>query len=54
MNNKSSAHISMLFENNWSAQYPQPSHCIHDNGGAFTGAAFFHMLHVNVLKMLPL
>ena len=50
INNKSSAHISMLFENNWLARYPQPSHCIHNNGGEFTGAAFLHMLRVNGIK----
>ena len=50
INNKTSAHISMLFENNWLARYPRPSRCIHDNGGEFTGAAFLHMLHVNGIK----
>ena len=50
INNKSSAHISMLFENNWLAWYPWPSHCKHDNGGEFTGVAFIHMLHVNGVK----
>ena len=50
INNKTSAHISMLFENNWLAQYPRPSRCIHDNGGEFTGAAFLHMLRVNGIK----
>jgi hypothetical protein len=50
INNKSSAHISILFKNNWLAWYPQPSCCIHDNGGEFTGAAFLHMLHANGIK----
>ena len=50
INNKTSAHISMLFENNWLARYPRPSRCIHDNGGEFTGAAFLHMLRVNGIK----
>ena len=40
----------MLFENNWLAQYPCPSCCIHDNGGEFTGAAFSHMLRINGIK----
>ena len=40
----------MLFENNWLARYPQPSHCTHDNGGEFTVTAFLHMLHVNGIK----
>ena len=50
INNESSKHISMLFENNWLARYPCPSRCIHDNGGEFTGAAFSHMLCVNGIK----
>ena len=50
INNKTSAHISMLFENNWLARYPRPSRCIHDNGGEFTGAAFFYMLRANCIK----
>ena len=50
INNKSSANISKLFENNWLAWYPRPSRCIHDNGGEFTGAAFLHMLRVNGIK----
>ena len=52
INNKSSAHISMLFENNWLAQYPQLSHCIHENGGEFTGAAFIHMLCADDLLLI--
>ena len=50
INNKSSKHISMLFENNWLARYPCPSRCVHNNGGEFTGAAFSHMLHDNGIK----
>ena len=50
INNKSSKHISMLFENNWLARYPRPSRCIHDNAGEFTGAAFLHMLRANGTK----
>ena len=40
----------MIFENNWLAQYPQPSYCIQDNSGEFTGAAFLHILRVNGIK----
>ena len=50
INNTSSKHISMLFENNWLARYPWPSHCVHNNGGKFMGAAFLHMLHANGIK----
>ena len=52
INNKSSKHISMLFENNWLARYPRPSRCIHDNSGEFTGAGFIHMLHANGIKVV--
>ena len=54
INNKTSAHISMLFENNWLARYPRPSRCIQDNGGEFTGAAFYTCYVLMVLKMLRL
>ena len=50
INNKTSTHISMIFENNWLARYPRPSRCIHDNDGEFTGMAFLHMLQVNGIK----
>jgi hypothetical protein len=50
IDNKSSVHISMLFENNLLARYPHPSRCIHSNGEEFTGASFSHMLHANVIK----
>ena len=48
--NKTAAHISMLFENHWLSRYPRPSRCIHDNGGAFTGVPFLCMLTVNGIK----
>ena len=48
--NKTSAHIIMLFENHWLSQYPCPSWCIHDNGGEFTGVPFLYMLTVNGIK----
>ena len=48
--NKTAAHISMLFEYHWLSQYPCPSRCIHDNGGEFTGVPFSHMLTVNGIK----
>ena len=50
INNKTSTHFSMLFENSWLARYPQPSCCIHDDGGEFTGTAFLHMLQANCIK----
>jgi transposase InsO family protein len=40
----------MLFENNWLAQYPRPSCCIHNNSVEYTGVAFLHMVCVNGIK----
>ena len=48
--NKTSTHISMVFENNWLAQYPRSSCCIHNKGGEFTGIAISHMLLVIGIK----
>ena len=48
--NKTSAHISMLFENHWLSRYPCLSRCIHDNDGEFTGVPFSCMLTVNGIK----
>ena len=39
-----SAHVALQFENTWLARYPRPSHCLHDQGGEFTGYAFQQML----------
>ena len=39
--NKTAAHISMLFENHWLSRYPCPSWCVHGNGVEFTGIPFF-------------
>jgi transposase InsO family protein len=41
---KSSQHISNLFENNWLAQYLQPVCVIIDQGSGFTGRPFQSML----------
>ena len=38
------AHVALQFENSWLARYPRPSHCLHDQGGEFTGYAFQQML----------
>ena len=43
--NKNSAHIAMLFENNWLSRYPRPIKCIHDQGNEFTGSEFQEMLN---------
>ena len=35
--NKTSEHVRMKFEQSWLARYPWPQNCIHDNGREFTG-----------------
>jgi transposase InsO family protein len=42
--NKSSYHISILFDNDWLCCYPHPQHVIHDNGTEFTGSEFQELL----------
>ena len=50
--NKTSAHMSILFENHWLARYPYPPWCIHDKGGEFTGVPLLCMLTVNGFKKI--
>jgi transposase InsO family protein len=47
---KSSQHISNLFENNWLAQYPRPVCVIFDQGGEFVGRPFRSMLIHNGIR----
>ncbi len=51
--NKSAAHVGMIFENTWLSCYPKPDRCIHDNGGEFIGAAFIHALKTNEVHDVP-
>jgi transposase InsO family protein len=44
IDNKSAAHVAMNFENTWLSRNPRPMHCIHDQGGEFTGFDFRDML----------
>jgi hypothetical protein len=53
IDNKSSDHVSMKFENNWLARYPRPLRCIHDAGGEFTGKSFQDKLFLNRIKDSP-
>jgi transposase InsO family protein len=38
--NKTSQHVAMQFENAWLARYPRPLRCVHDPGSEFIGAYF--------------
>ena len=42
--NKTSRHISMLFENTWLSRYPRPVDCIYDRGSEFIGFEFQNTL----------
>jgi hypothetical protein len=44
LNNNTSAHVSLHFENTWLSQYPTPIHVIYDQGGECTGYQFQHLL----------
>jgi hypothetical protein len=50
---KSSQHILILFENNWLARYPQPVQVIFNQGGEFTGRPFQAMLLQNGIRPAP-
>ena len=42
--NKTSKHVSELFDNEWLCRYPRPARVIHDNGNEFIGNEFKEML----------
>ena len=44
LENKSSAHVALQFENTWLARYPLPQHCVYDQGGEFIGWPFQQVL----------
>jgi hypothetical protein len=50
INNKTSAHVALQFENTWLARYPRPIHCTFDQGGEFTGYPFQQMLQRHGIK----
>jgi transposase InsO family protein len=53
IDNRSSAHVSMQFENSWLARYPRPLRCVHDQGPEFVGTAFQTMLATNGVQAVP-
>ena len=48
--NKSSAHVAMQFENTWLSRYPTPRKCTYDQGGEFIGYAFQRTLERHGIK----
>jgi len=53
IDNKTSEHIALQFENTWLSRYPWPKKCIHDQGGEFTGFAFQRMLDNHNIRSKP-
>ena len=53
IDNKSSAHVAMKFDNEWLARYPRPIRCIHDRGNEFISNPFQHVLAVNGIQDAP-
>jgi transposase InsO family protein len=53
INNRTSSHVSLKFENEYLSRYPRPLRCIHDNGPEFLGPEFQLCLHVNGIKDVP-
>ena len=41
---KTASHVQNKFEQSWISRYPWPEHCVHDNGGEFTGLEFQQLL----------
>ena len=52
--NKTAAHIALLFENTWLARYPRPMQVIFDQGGEFIGIHFPMMLYGVTVSYLVL
>ena len=50
---KTSEHIAMKFENEWLARYPRPMQCIHDPGTEFVGLPFQSTCIMNGIQPLP-
>ena len=53
LDNKTSQHVAMLFENTWQSRYPRPLRVIHDPGTEFIGIAFQSMLNINGIHPVP-
>jgi hypothetical protein len=51
--NKTSQHVAMHFENVWIARYPCPIRCVHDAGTEFLGAHFQSTLAAYGIGRVP-
>jgi hypothetical protein len=50
IHNKSSYHITLLFDSNWLCRYPQPAKVVFDNGTECVGQEFQEMLESYGIK----
>jgi hypothetical protein len=53
IDNKTSEHVAMKFENEWLSRYPRPLRCIHDQGPEFISNPFQHVLAINGIQDVP-
>ena len=53
ISNKTSAQVSLQFENTWLSRYPRPLNCTHDQGGEFIGWEFQGMLARHGIQSRP-
>ena len=54
VNDKTSEHVTMHFENMWSSRCPLPKDCICDQGGEFVGFPFQRLFRQNGIKGHPI
>jgi hypothetical protein len=47
---KDAEHTAQKSKSTWLSRYPNPSFCLHDNGGEFLGQVFPLMLQCNNIK----
>jgi transposase InsO family protein len=50
IDNKTTAHVALQFENTWLSRYPRPQNIIHVQGGEFIGYEFIHRLQVHNIR----
>ena len=54
IDNITSAHVALHFENTWLSRYPRPIHVIYDQGGELTGYPFQQLLQRHHIHRHPI
>ena len=54
LENMTSAHVALQFQNTWLSRYPRPISCIYDQGTEFTGHNFQQMLYQHNIRRSPI